>query len=129
MDITPFIPENRFQIRGYGNGAIRINDGVYTSAVLLTPFALLTPDDGELAAGRIPSPAELFPEAQQMIQQHSILLLGSGVAFPEDAACITTEYVAAFGRAPDIMDTGAACRTFNVLAGEERDVCALLLPV
>ena len=27
------------------------------------------------------------------------------------------------------MDTGAACRTFNVLAGEDRRVAAALLPV
>ena len=29
----------------------------------------------------------------------------------------------------EIMDTGAACRTFNVLLGEERAVAAALLAV
>jgi uncharacterized protein len=28
----------------------------------------------------------------------------------------------------DVMDTGAACRTYNVLIGEERRVAAALLP-
>ena len=31
--------------------------------------------------------------------------------------------------AVDAMDTGAACRTFNLLRGEERRVAAALLPV
>lgn len=33
------------------------------------------------------------------------------------------------GLAADVMDTGAACRTWNVLAAEERRVAAGLLPV
>jgi uncharacterized protein len=28
----------------------------------------------------------------------------------------------------EVMDTGAACRTFNVLVAEQRRVVALLLP-
>jgi uncharacterized protein len=28
----------------------------------------------------------------------------------------------------EVMDTGAACRTFNVLVGEQRRVVALLIP-
>ena len=35
----------------------------------------------------------------------------------------------AMGFGIDIMDTGAACRTYNVLIGEERRVAAALLPV
>jgi uncharacterized protein len=33
------------------------------------------------------------------------------------------------GLAIEIMDTGSACRTYNLLIGEERRVCAALLPV
>jgi len=35
----------------------------------------------------------------------------------------------AMGFGIDVMDTGAACRTYNVLIGEERRVAAALLPV
>ncbi len=33
------------------------------------------------------------------------------------------------GLSVDVMDTGAACRTYNVLVAEGRRVAALLLPV
>jgi len=33
------------------------------------------------------------------------------------------------GPVPDIMDTGAACRTYNVLLAEGRHIAAALLPI
>ena len=35
----------------------------------------------------------------------------------------------AMGFGIDVMETGAACRTYNVLVGEERRVAAALLPL
>ena len=56
-----------------------------------------------------------------------IILLGTGPkqVFPPDeilAPCIQANI------AVDIMDTGAACRTFNLLVAESRNVIAALFP-
>ena len=60
--------------------------------------------------------------------QPEVLLLGTGerIRFPEPALFAT---LAARGIGLEVMDTAAACRTFNILVNEERPVvAALILP-
>jgi uncharacterized protein len=57
-----------------------------------------------------------------------ILVLGTGarIAFPESRVFAA---LAERGIGLEVMDTAAACRTYNVLVGEERPVvAALILP-
>jgi uncharacterized protein len=58
--------------------------------------------------------------------QPEVLLLGSGVrqVFPPHEL-LARLYAARVGF--EVMDTGAACRTYNVLVGEGREVAAALL--
>jgi uncharacterized protein len=56
-----------------------------------------------------------------------LLLLGLGRRITPVAAGLRA-WLKAGGVALDIMDTGAACRTYNVLLAEERRVAAALLP-
>lgn len=55
-----------------------------------------------------------------------IILLGTGtkLAFPHPRLAARL-YAARIGL--EVMDTGAACRTFNILAGEGRNVAAALI--
>ena len=55
-----------------------------------------------------------------------ILLLGTGERIQFPAAEIMS-IPAARGVGMEVMDTAAACRTFNILAGENRQVVAILL--
>lgn len=108
-------------IRGYTPGELRINDGVYrhslivaASAIQVEP-ALTTAAD--LAAEHAARILELEPE---------LVLIGTGrrQIFP------APQFGARFlerGIGLEVMDTGAACRTFNVLLSEHRRVVALLL--
>lgn len=60
--------------------------------------------------------------------QPEVLLLGTGeqICFPESALFAA---LAARGIGLEVMDTAAACRTFNILVNEERPVvAALILP-
>jgi uncharacterized protein len=57
-----------------------------------------------------------------------ILVIGSGRSFSPRPAALDTELRAA-GIQLEWMDTGAACRTYNVLVLEERDVAAALIAV
>jgi uncharacterized protein len=56
------------------------------------------------------------------------LLLGTGrtMAFPPAGA---REALADAGIGFEIMDTGAACRTYNILLAEQRQVAAALIAV
>lgn len=58
--------------------------------------------------------------------QPELVLLGSGrhFRFPDAAAL---QALAAHGIGVEVMDTGAACRTYNVLAAEGRRVVAALI--
>ena len=70
-----------------------------------------------LSADHIAAIVELAPE---------IVLLGTGPAFRfPDAARLAPLYKAGIG--VEVMDTPAACRTYNILLGEGRNVVAALI--
>jgi len=54
------------------------------------------------------------------------VLLGTGPRQIFPAASLRAQFLSA-GIGIEIMDTGAACRTFNVLVAEQRRVVALLM--
>lgn len=124
MDVTPLIPEGRQLIESYGDGAFRITGERHVGAVIVFPEATyawnlsdipgLSLDDFSLVTEREPVP--------------EILLLGTGArtefVLPSLRAAVREK-----GPVVDIMDTGAACRTYNVLLAEGRRVAAALLPV
>jgi uncharacterized protein len=108
-------------IRAYGGGELRINDTVYRGAVIVSGTQLLhEPAIVDLAdllsidAARI---LELDPE---------LLLLGTGARQIFPPPSFSARYLSA-GIGFETMDTGAACRTYNVLVGEQRRVVAMLL--
>lgn len=109
-------------IRGYGDGGFRVGAVRMEGTVLVMEegAAALPPASLEaLDAGLAEDIAGHRPE---------ILLLGTGAemqAAPEAFASV----LRCAGIAVETMATGAACRTYNVLVGDGRDVAALLLPV
>ncbi len=123
MEITkdPLEGEMRYAIRGYGPGEVRINDVVYTQSVILTR--------NRLDAGWNPPPlAEWTPATLDPLLAHDpeILLLGTG----NRIHLLGTPFLAHalhHGAGLEVMDTGAACRTFNILVGEGRKVAAGLI--
>jgi uncharacterized protein len=109
-------------IRAYRAGEIKINDALFRRPVIVSASAIAEGPSIEsvdqLESGHGAAILALEPE---------LVLLGTGARqqFPE------LEFGAQFLRAAigfEVMDTGAACRTFNVLVGEQRRVVALLLP-
>jgi len=108
-------------IRAYGNGELRVNENVYRGAVILSA-ATVSSDaniqnlDDLLALG-LSRTLALEPE---------LVLLGTGPRQIFPAPSIGAQFLRA-GIGFEVMDTGAACRTFNVLVGEQRRVAAMLL--
>jgi len=107
-------------IRAYCAGELTINDQHYQDAVIVGPRELLVDaslstvaDLGEVHAART---LALDPE---------LVLIGSGPKQIFPAASFGALFLRA-GVGFEVMDTGAACRTFNVLVGERRRVVAIL---
>ena len=119
----PFFPE-RAPIDAYGNGGFRFAGTSHRGSLLILPSGIygwppVTPDEF------VPDDfSRVFGQAKEI----DFLLLGTG----KQRIAPPPEISKAFEKAGvglEIMDTGAACRTFNVLLGEERAVAAALLAV
>ncbi len=123
MDVTPLIPTGRQYIEGYGSGRFRVSGVVHTGGVLVfrtqtVPWAPATFADV--------TPENLAPviEAGDV----TVLLLGCGRRMALVPAALR-ERLRAAGIVIEPMDTGGACRTYNVLLAEDRQVAAALLPI
>jgi uncharacterized protein len=108
-------------IRGYSPGELRINDETYRETVMLSGSAIVI-----VPQVRDVDDLPRFDVSQLLALGPELVLLGTGPAQVFPAA----DFRAKFSRAGigfDVMDTGAACRTFNVLVAEQRRVAALLM--
>jgi len=120
LDITPHTPPGRQLVKAYGDGGFRISGQGYVGSVLM--FLNET----------IAWSGNLSIEGLQPIVERSdtveILVVGCGQNFtlpPEDLR----QALRTHGIVLEWMDTAAACRTFNILAIEERAVAAALVAV
>ena len=119
-NIMPPIAGNSQLIRSYGGQGFRIGQAEYASHVLVLP-TITHAWNGELTPEAL-APLFAYEPATEL------LLIGTG-ARHEMVDPALRMGLKEKGLALDTMDTGAACRTFNVLLGEGRRVAvALLLP-
>ena len=123
MDISPVVPEGRHVIESYGDDGFRINGERYQGAVMVWPERVVPWPVSVIEAAEIATFDPLF-SAEPPIE---ILLIGSGATF-EMAPAALRSALGARSIAVESMDTGAACRTYNVLMAEDRRVAAALLP-
>lgn len=114
-------PYTQNRIRAYGPGEIRINETGYHQSLIVGPRAV------ELENLPV-NLASLEPRHLDRLLAHApeIILLGTGaqLIFPSRELLLRVQER---GVGMEVMDTGAACRTFNVLLAEDRMVVALLL--
>ena len=124
MDVTPLVSKGRQLIESYGDGAFKISGVVYNAPVIVFPESCFSPDYFEADESNF----RLLREVFQTSYSPSVLLFGTGKntrLIPE----LEKEFVRQQNCVLDIMNTGAACRTFNVLCAEDRRVAAVLFPV
>jgi uncharacterized protein len=121
VDITPLLAKDRQVIESYGASGFRVSGIVYDGAILVLPLAT--------QAWPIASLNEVSPEnlAPIIAAGPQILLLGCGKQMVLAPPALRQQ-LRAHGIVVDAMDTGAACRTYNVLLAEDRRVAAALLP-
>ena len=113
--------EGRNSFTGYGEGYVEINRTRHGTSLVVNAERLVTDwpvtSIEGLSADHMAAIVELKPE---------IVLLGTGAAlrFPSPAL-LAPLYKAGIG--VEVMDTPAACRTYNILLGEGRNVLAAVI--
>jgi uncharacterized protein len=124
LDISPVDFEGRNIIQSYGNGKFQINDKQYDHSVLVLPDQIIpwTPiDTNNLIIDDFKKVLTVGPIVE-------LLLLGCGKTTWFLPLALRDE-LKETGLVLEPMDTGAACRTFNVLLGENRRIAAALMLV
>ena len=122
MEITPAIPGDRQVIAGYGAGLFRISGVVHNSSVIVFTDRTIAWPVQSLDDLTIDSLAPVR-DADPAVE---VLLLGVGGQNALVPSALRKALRDA-GIVLDSMDTGAACRTYNVLMAEDRRVAAALI--
>ncbi|MDR2215482.1 MAG: Mth938-like domain-containing protein [Nevskiaceae bacterium] len=108
-------------VTGYGDGFIQIGAQRHNAPVALSPDQVIAPWIANIAALDAAALAPLWPLAPR------ILLLGAPPGATANLPALRS-LCAEHAAALEPMNLGAACRTYNVLAQEDRPVIALLFP-
>ncbi len=127
MYISPVFAEDRQLITSYGNsqfviGGCQYEHSVFVSEAGVKPWAVSVTGD----ILQYDAIAELLASADTAID---ILLLGVGGNFncdPQKIATLYNDIRREHNIGLEVMDTGAACRSFNILYAESRNVAAAL---
>ena len=116
------IPSDQHRINAYNEDGIQINGHWWHRSVILTP--------SDVQEWPPTHPEQINAETLAILVEHpykpEVVLIGTG----ESSGYIAVENLAGFYRAGigvEVMNTGAACRSYNVLLGEQRRVAAAFL--
>ncbi|HWQ94789.1 MAG TPA: Mth938-like domain-containing protein [Gammaproteobacteria bacterium] len=129
MKITLEASQGNYSIQSYAAGQICVSAHPSVTKETLTQSCIILPDRilrdwppqsfTDLRAEHFAVLLELKPE---------IVVLGSGDRLRFPAPALTTKLFEQ-GIGVEVMDTGAACRTYNILINEGRRVAAALLMI
>jgi uncharacterized protein len=123
MKFSEFNDQSALIITSYDDDHIAINERPYYSSLVITRQQT----DPDWAPAK-PYDISIDTIKELLDYQPEIILLGTGskIVFPEPEAMVLC---AQAGVGLEVMDSPSACRTYNVLLSEEREIVAgLLLP-
>jgi uncharacterized protein len=112
---------SRYSISAYTSTDITVNEKQYQQSLILSPEVLISPSPinsiDDLNENTLQSVLDLNPD---------VVLLGTGEKqiFPEPQIF---GLLGEKGIGLEVMNTGALCRTFNILVAEDRDVVAVII--
>jgi uncharacterized protein len=122
MDLTPIVPAGRQIIERYGPSGFRVTGVIWRGPVLVFPDMTMAWTAAGVSAVDWES---LSPIVGHGGVQILLLGIGSGMAAVDG---MLRARLRTAGMSVEVMDTGAACRTYNVLVAEDRRVAAALMP-
>ncbi|MAQ71015.1 MAG: hypothetical protein CL565_02360 [Alphaproteobacteria bacterium] len=122
MDVTPLISSDKQIIQTYSEAGFKISGKIYDSSVIVFPT--------RVTKWSPPPLAEIKPNDLEIpgLRDLDVILLGTGknMSFPPASF---RKVMKEQGIHLESMDTGAACRTYNVLMAEGRRVAAALYKI
>jgi uncharacterized protein len=122
LDITPLVPEDRQIVQSYGSGHFKVSRIDYQGSIIVLPNQTIPWGVSILDDVNLESLTPVLAADPRI----EILLIGCGEMMqllPRSLMDTCRQK----GLAIDAMDTGAACRTYNILAAEGRRVAAGLV--
>lgn len=126
MDVTPLISRGQQVIQSYAGSRFKVSGLIYEGSIFVftdktVPWAVSKSEVTEFSI-------EDFQDLLKVKSDIDVILLGCGPKIVFLPASLRAQ-LKAQGLHVEVMDTGAACRTYNVLMAEGRRVVAALLPV
>jgi len=122
MHLTPFTASGARQVvESYGPQGFRISGAEHAGSILVFPDAAYP--------WTVAAMTDLTVDSVRPVLEHGgveVLLFGCGRRMAPIPAAVRQALKEA-GIGSDAMDTGAACRTYNVLVSEGRRVAAALI--
>ena len=122
-DDNRFLPE-RAPIDSYGNGGFRFAGMSHRGSILCLPSGISAWSPLRLEDLSLQVFAKVLLERSEI----AVLFLGTGEELRHPGVEVRSALAEA-GVGLEAMDTGAACRTYNVLLAEGRPIAAALLAV
>jgi len=125
MDLQSIRYAGERLIESYGDGGFRLTDSKHQGSIRIMPHSGVEDID---CASFDDLDRELLAPFMEAKDELEIVLIGTGEKQKFPSLELRQWFMQA-GLALEFMDTGAACRTFNVLVSEDRRVAALLIAV
>ncbi len=111
----------QYVVTAYSAGQVAVNGRTLARSLLLMPDRLDESWGPDTFAGLAPTHLE-----QLALLPCDVLLIGTGVRQHFPSPALLRPLIEA-GRGFEVMDTPAACRTYNILVAEGRAVAAALI--
>lgn len=109
-------------LQSYGPEGFKINGELHAGSVLISEQVIASIDVADISTITI----EILEPLLAAIPRIEVLIIGTGATLKPIPAALKQQLRARDIRS-DAMDTGAACRTYSVLASEDRRAGAVLL--
>lgn len=117
MRLTPVTYDNAQPISGYGPGFFRVGTNVLRGACLITPWDAGPWGGYDDTAGPL-----------SLVGRIDVLFVGTGAEIAH-APDTFRRVIEDAGIGVEVMNSPAACRTYNVILGEGRRIAVALIPV
>lgn len=122
MDITPVIQEGKKTIDSYGKDLFRVSGEVHNNSIIIYEEIVINWQHNNIITEFD------FDQVFALTPKPEILLLGMGNK-PTFPAPKIRERFKKENIALEVMDSGAACRTYNILLAEGRKIAAAIIPI
>lgn len=125
MDVTPLIRKDAKIIQSYKAGEFKVSGQVYKTDIIVLPTEVIewSLPDGGISALTVDD----FKILRPYLDHLDVLLFGTGQRIVMPPATLRIALKQEMNIVLEMMDNGAAARTYNVLMAEGRNVGVVLI--